>query len=97
MQSQQNILQQVANLNAIKLQLPQMTLRGERFSDAVEAMIEVIETDVQENDIPHLYLKQEINAPDFVMNCAFAARDWMDGNYDGDLVGEFADELPRAH
>lgn len=81
----------------MKPALPEFTLLGESYAGIVGAMVEVITCNVSEDDIPERYLKQELNAPDAIMNGAFMARDWLDHNYDGDLVDEFKDVLQRVH
>lgn len=96
MRSKIEIDDQVSRLNALKPTLPEFTLKGESYAAVIDAMIEVITCNVAEADIPERYLKQEMNAPDVTMNCAFSARDWLDGDYEGNLESEFSDVLKRV-
>ncbi len=97
MRSQMEIEKQVESLNAIKPDLPEFTLMGEPYAGVVDAMVEVLTGNISEDEIPERYLKRELHAPDMTMNGALSARDWLDGNYDGNLVDEFKDVLERVH
>lgn len=93
MKTQNEIQAQIDKLNAVMRKLPAMNAAGDSYPEALGAMVEVLQHNISEDDIPVKYLKAEPNASDYIMNCAFQSRDWLDGRRDEDLDMEFLEIL----
>jgi len=93
MKTKLDIQAQIDALNAVSKKLPAFNPFGDSYFEAIAAMIDVLMKDTPGDDIPRLYLKEEANASDFTMNCAFQSRDWLDEVREDDLVLEFNEVL----
>lgn len=93
MKTKEEIQAQIDALYSVAKQLPAFNAFGDSYCEAIAAMVDVLQKDIPEDEISHLYLKDEPNASDFTMNCAFQSRDWLDGRREDDLDLEFRETL----
>lgn len=93
MKNSNEIEAQILRLDQVLPKLPEIDAFGNKYSDAIAAIKDVLVNNLDEESLLHKYLGVADRSPDFLMNMALRARDWLDGNMDEDLDEQFNETL----